>query len=88
MWWHGVPCSYIYRKGSHGTVNRNGGKGGTSRFYTASMASTSSQVINTNGASIYEGGNGGSGGSPGGNININCTASTYLGDGGKGLAVI
>lgn len=69
-------------------MNSAGGKGGTSRICTATMKSTSSQVINTNGASYYEGGNGGSGGSPGGNPNMNCTASTYLGAGGKGLAVI
>lgn len=88
MWWQGVPCSYICRNGSRGEANSAGGRGGTSRFYTASIDSTLSQVINTKGASIYDGGKGGSGGSPGGNINMKCTASTYLGAGGNGLAVV
>lgn len=88
MCWHGVPCSYICKKGSEGTVNSAGGNGGTRRFYTATIAFTSFQVINTKGASYYEGGKGGRGGSPGGNPNMKCTAFTYLGDGGKGLAVI
>lgn len=69
-------------------MNSAGGNGGTRRICTATLKSTSFQVINTNGASFCDGGNGGSGGSPGGNPNIKCTASTYLGDGGNGLAVI